>query len=122
MGKSRRSGRCPRARGVFFLNVNVQNGCTILGAHLSTSPASGKIVYAEADQLPNASYASIQPNAPGGFVVGASGTITLNITEVATPCAQAPWPVDMGAYTVLGPITVQAGAFHDTSIFVRNPG
>jgi hypothetical protein len=111
-------GSTPAGSGIFFVQV-YPGACTITGAHLGTTPSSGTMVYAMSNELPNGSYTSIQPNAPGGYLIGASGDVTPWIQDVPAPCAMRPFPVDLGTLSVLGPIHIRAGAFHDVSLFVQ---
>ena len=78
---------------------------------------SGTVVYAGNDEMPNASYTALQA-AAGGWIIGASGSITPTIADLVS-CSQEAWPVELGARAILGPITVQAGAFHDTSLYLH---
>lgn len=112
-------GSLPNGSGILRLDVTWMGQCNVVGAHLGTTPASGTVVYAQSDQLPNASYTEIQPQAPGGYVIGASGTVTPFINDVQSPCAQTPWPVNLGSLTVLGPMTIEPGSYHDVTIYVK---
>jgi hypothetical protein len=105
--------------GNMFMTVYGKGTCSSVGATLSLSPPSGTIVYAGSNELPNPTYTSIQASAPGGYAIGASGTVVPAISMVAAPCAQVPWPVDSGVLSILGPIEMMAGAFHDVSIFIQ---
>lgn len=85
-------GSVPNGSGIMRMDVVWKNACGVVGAHLGVNPTSGTVVYAQSDQLPNATYTAIQPNAPGAYVIGVTGTPTPFIKDVTSPCAQTPWP------------------------------
>ncbi|HVV84671.1 MAG TPA: DUF4215 domain-containing protein [Kofleriaceae bacterium] len=109
----------PAPRGHFRMDLVGMPLCNFVGGHLGLEPESGTVIYAQSNQLPNATYTALQPNAPGGYVVAARGTVTPFVRDLPAPCAQLPFPVELGNVTVLGPIIVEDGAFHDISIFVH---
>jgi hypothetical protein len=112
-------GNVPVGAGVMRVDVITDGSCAYAGAHLGTTPASGTTVYMQPDQLPNASYTALQPSAPGAFVIGVSGTVVPVITDVPSPCAQVAWPVDQMGVSIVGPITIRDGAYHDVAVYVK---
>ena len=105
--------------GHFKLDLVYPANCSNYdGGHLGTTPATGTVVYAESDQLPNSTYTALQPNAPGGYFIAATGTLTPVVADLPV-CAQRAFPVELGNLTVLGPITVEDGAFHDITLFIQ---
>jgi hypothetical protein len=113
------SASAPNGTGIMRVDVTITASCSLVGGHFGTTPASGTVVYAGADQLPNASYTAFQPMAPGAYVIGATGTLTPFIKDVKSPCAPVAWPVDIGSVTVLGPVTIEPNAYHDVGMNVK---
>jgi hypothetical protein len=109
----------PPPRGHARIEVVGMPPCDFVGGHLATDPPTGRIAYAQSNQLPNGSYTELQPNAPGAYLIAARGTFTTVLTDIAPPCAPAAFPFDLGSLTVLGPITIEDGAYHEISVFIE---
>jgi hypothetical protein len=111
--------------GVIGVIVSDPNVCMTTGSTIVTSPPTGKVVYVAAADGgtpwapdPNLTAAERGPLV-NGYVTGAMGTVTPATLTQNMACNSDPYPYTYNSfYTIMGPITVQPGAYHDAQVFL----
>src|SRR6185436_6523462 len=111
--------------GVIGFVVSDPNVCKADGSTAVTNPPTGKAVYVPAGDggfpwAPDPNQTSIQRGpVVVAYITGAMGTVTPSTTEPKMTCNSDGYPYTYSSfYTIMGPITVHAGAYHDAQVFL----